>query len=355
MKFGVQVFFQHGDLSMTQREMFERELDLCVRSEELGFDYVLSPEHHSTDYSIAPDPTQTLSYLAARTSRIGLVTGAIILPWHHPFRVAEKVALLDYLSNGRMVLGFGRGLARKEYNLLGVDMAEARGRFDEAAPMIMEALETGEMKGDGPFFPMGSARIMPTPDRTFKGRTISIGRSEDSVLAAADLGAALAFVIQKPIEEHKKYVDMYRERFLERHGTEAPDVWTIDFLYMEEDNDSAAAVATEYMTNYYVTVSEHYETHGSHFKNTKGYEYYAAGAAEADRIGKEGVARAFVDANTYGDPAAVIERIEHRRSVIGEHTALFCPSFAGLPYNAVSRTMDLFATHVMPHFRDEAS
>jgi alkanesulfonate monooxygenase SsuD/methylene tetrahydromethanopterin reductase-like flavin-dependent oxidoreductase (luciferase family) len=134
---------------MTQREMFDHEMDLCVRSEELGFDYVLSPEHHSTDYSIAPDPTQMLSYLAARTSRIGLVTGAIILPWHHPLRVAEKVAVLDYLSEGRMVLGFGRGLARKEYELLGVEMSEARGRFDESAPMIMEALETGEMKATG--------------------------------------------------------------------------------------------------------------------------------------------------------------------------------------------------------------
>lgn len=354
MKFGLQVFFQHADMSMTQREMYQHELDLCVRSEELGFDYVLSPEHHSTDYSIAPDPTQMLSYLAARTSRIGLVTGAIILPWHHPFRVAEKVALLDYLSGGRMVLGFGRGLAKKEYDLLGVDMAEARERFDEAAPMIMDALETGEMKGDGPFFPMSPARVLPTPDMTFKGRTISIGRSEGSVLAAADLGAALAFVIQKPIEEHKKFVDMYRERFMEKHGVEAPDPWTIDFLYMEEDFASAEAAATEYMTNYYLTVSEHYQTDGAHFKNLKGYEYYAAGQAEAERVGKTAVARAFVEANTYGDPAAVIERIEHRRSVIGEHTALFCPSFAGIPYDHVNRTMDLFASQVLPHFRDKA-
>lgn len=354
MKFGVQVFFQHGDLSMTQREMFKHELDLCVRSEELGFDYVLSPEHHSTDYSIAPDPTQMLSYLAAKTSRIGLVTGAIILPWHHPFRVAEKVAVLDYLSEGRMVLGFGRGLAKKEYDLLGVDMAEARERFDESAAMILEALETGEMKGDGPFFPMEPAKILPVPDKSFRGRTIAIGRSEGSVLAAADLGAALAFVIQKPIEEHKKFVDMYRERFEEKHGEPAPDPWTIDFLYMEEDNGSAAKVAAEYMTDYYLTVSKHYQTDGAHFKNLKGYEYYEAGAREAELIGKEAVARAFVEANTYGDPAAVIERIEHRRSVIGEHTALFCPSFAGISYESVARTMDLFSEHVIPHFQNKS-
>jgi alkanesulfonate monooxygenase SsuD/methylene tetrahydromethanopterin reductase-like flavin-dependent oxidoreductase (luciferase family) len=351
MKFGVQVFFQHGDLSMTQREMYQKEIELCLRAEELGLDYLLSPEHHSTDYSISPDPTQLLSYLAARTTKIGLVTGAIILPWHHPFRVAEKVALLDYLSGGRLVLGFGRGLARKEYELLGVEMSEARGRFDEAAPMILAALETGVMKGDGPFFPMSPSQVLPAPDRSFKDRFISIGRSEDSVIAAANLGAALAFVIQKPIEEHAEFVRIYRERFREVHGSDAPPVWTIDFLYMEEDRERAKSVAEEYMTNYYLTVSEHYETHGSHFKGLKGYEYYQAGAEEAQRVGKEAVARKFVDANTYGNAEDVIARIEHRRSVIGDHVALFAPSFAGLPHEAVNRTLDLFATQVIPHFR----
>lgn len=350
MRFGIQVFFQHGDLSMTQREMYEHEINLCLRAEEVGLEYVLSPEHHSTDYSIAPDPTQMLSYLAARTSRIGLVTGAIILPWHHPFRVAEKVALLDYLSGGRLVLGFGRGLARKEYELLGVDMSEARGRFDEAAPMILDALETGIMTGDGPFFPMQPSRILPTPDRSFKDRFISIGRSEDSVIAAANLGAALAFVIQKPIEEHKAYVELYRQRFREVHGTEAPPVWTIDFLYIDEDGEKATAVANEYISQYYLTVSEHYETGGSHFANVKGYEYYAAGAQEMQKVGAEEVARRYVNVNTFGTPQDVINQIEHRRSVIGNHVALFAPSFAGLPYDSVNRTLTLLAEKVIPHF-----
>ncbi len=351
MKFGIQVFFQHGDTSMTQREMYEQEINLCLRAEELGLDYLLSPEHHSTDYSIAPDPTEMLAYLAARTSRIGLVTGAVILPWHHPFRVAEKISLLDYLSNGRLVFGVGRGLAKKEYDLLGVDMAEARGRFDESAAMVFEALETGVMKGDGPFFPMAPARVLPVPDRSFKNRILSIGRSEGSVLAAADLGAALTFVIQKPIEEHAKHVEMYRERFREMHKEEPPPVWTIDFLHMDEDSEKAKAVATEYMTSYYVTVSQHYQTDGSHFEGLKGYEYYVAGAREAQRVGAEEVARQFVEANTYGTPDEVIDVIERRREAFGDHVALFCPSFAGLPYDTVNHTLDLFAGKVVPHFR----
>jgi alkanesulfonate monooxygenase SsuD/methylene tetrahydromethanopterin reductase-like flavin-dependent oxidoreductase (luciferase family) len=350
MKFGIQVFFQHGDTRISQREMFEHEIELCLRAEQLGLHYLLSPEHHSTDYSIAPDPTQMLSYLAARTSTIGLVTGAVILPWHHPFRVAEKVALLDYLSGGRLVLGFGRGLAKKEYDLLGVDMSEARGRFDEAAPMILDALASGVMKGDGPFFPMQPSQILPVPDQSFEGRLLSIGRSEDSVLAAADLGAALTFVIQKPIEEHVDFVEKYRARFRERHNAQPPPVWTIDFLVIDEDGEKAAQLAHDYISSYYITVSEHYDTGGSHFKGLKGYEHYEAGAAEMQRVGADEIARRYVSANTYGTPEEVIARIEHRRSLIGDHVALFAPSFGGLPYETVNTTLTLLGERVAPHF-----
>ena len=150
MKTGVQVFLQSIP-GMTDHEVLEQELAIALRAEELGFDYVLSPEHHFVNYSIAPDPLQFLTYVAAKTSRIGLVTGAVILPWNDPVRVAEKASLLDFMSDGRLVLGFGRGLARVEYETFGIDMGEARGRFDEAAPMIVDALRTGYMSGPGPF------------------------------------------------------------------------------------------------------------------------------------------------------------------------------------------------------------
>ena len=109
MQTGIQVFFQSIP-GMTDDQVLEQELKVALRAEDLGFDYLLSPEHHFVDYSIAPDPLQFLTYVAGRTQRIGLVTGAVILPWNDPMRVAEKASLLDFLSDGRLVLGFGRGL-----------------------------------------------------------------------------------------------------------------------------------------------------------------------------------------------------------------------------------------------------
>lgn len=75
------------------------------------------------------DNAQFLSWPAVRTARIWLATGVFILPWNNSLRVAEKSVLLDHLSNGRAV----RGLARREYATLGVEMNESRHRFDVGA------------------------------------------------------------------------------------------------------------------------------------------------------------------------------------------------------------------------------
>ena len=75
-----------------------------------------------------------------RTSEIELGTAAVSLPWNEPLRVAEKIAMLDELSGGRVRFGMARGLSRREYEpFRGIEMDESRARFDEAAPMILEA------------------------------------------------------------------------------------------------------------------------------------------------------------------------------------------------------------------------
>jgi alkanesulfonate monooxygenase SsuD/methylene tetrahydromethanopterin reductase-like flavin-dependent oxidoreductase (luciferase family) len=347
MKTGVQVFFQSIP-GLTDYQVLEQELAIALRAEELGFDYLLSPEHHFVDYSIAPDPLQFLSYVAAKTERIGLVSGAVILPWNDPMRVAERASLLDFMSDGRLVLGFGRGLARVEYEHFGIDMGEARGRFDEAAPMIVDALKTGFMSGPGPFYPHEKTPIRPNAARSFDGRIVSVAKSDESARAAADIGAGLMFIVQKPVEEHLPMVNIYRDRYREVHGVEAPPPWLIDFSYVHEDAAEAERVALEYMQRYYVTVLTHYEYGGTHLATTKGYESYAAGAKLVQELGLEESARRFVSINNYGTPDQVIERVRARRAVLGDYVALFGVSFGGLEYDKVYDSCTLLGEKVLP-------
>ena len=84
MKVGVLLVFQNWHEDLSDEEMFLAEIRLGEMAETLGYDSVWSVEHHFDDYSMCPDATQSLSYLAGRTSSITLGTGAVILPWNDP-------------------------------------------------------------------------------------------------------------------------------------------------------------------------------------------------------------------------------------------------------------------------------
>jgi len=115
MHVGYGAGFQHlGGYS--DRQFMREELGNCERAEPLGFDSVWVTEHHFDDYSISPDPCQVLSYIAGKTKHIKLGSMVIVVPWHDPVRLAEQISLLDHVSNGRYILGFGRGLARLGVN-----------------------------------------------------------------------------------------------------------------------------------------------------------------------------------------------------------------------------------------------
>ncbi|HEM46400.1 MAG TPA: LLM class flavin-dependent oxidoreductase, partial [Alphaproteobacteria bacterium] len=141
MNVGILLIFQNYLGRGDDAEMVRGEMHIADLAEPLGFDFVWPAEHHFTDYSACPDNVQFLTWLAGRTERIRLGTGAVIVPWNDPLRVAEKMAFLDHLSGGRAILGLGRGLSRTEYAHFAIDMSESRERFDEGAQMIIDALE----------------------------------------------------------------------------------------------------------------------------------------------------------------------------------------------------------------------
>jgi alkanesulfonate monooxygenase SsuD/methylene tetrahydromethanopterin reductase-like flavin-dependent oxidoreductase (luciferase family) len=93
--------------SKPDSETYQDELSLADMAEGLGFDSIWALDHHFTGYVMSPDPTQLLSFVAGRTKRIQLGTAVIVLPWHDPVEIAEKIALLDVVSGGRTtVSGF---------------------------------------------------------------------------------------------------------------------------------------------------------------------------------------------------------------------------------------------------------
>ena len=114
-------------------------VDAAVFAEQVGFDRIWAPEHHSLKwYAHMSAPEVFLSWVAARTSRIRIGHGVVCMAfnYNHPVRVAERAAMLDVLSGGRLDVGAGRGGTRQETSLCGVDPDKTKDEVEEALRMF---------------------------------------------------------------------------------------------------------------------------------------------------------------------------------------------------------------------------
>ncbi len=349
MNVGVLLIFQNFMGRLADGEMVDGEIQLALLAEELGFDSVWPPEHHFTDYSACPDNIQLLTYLAGRTRRIKLGTGAVIVPWNDPLRVVEKIVLLDHLSGGRAILGLGRGLSRHEYDHFGIDRNTSRDRFDEASRMIVEALETGFIEGDGPYYPQPRTEIRPRPLEGFGDRLYAVGLSPESVEQAAKLGARLMTFSQQPWELYKDGpLASYRKAFREAHGMEAPPPLTGDLMFCHADETRAEEVAMEHMSNYFLTIADHYELMSEQFKQAKGYEFYASAAELFAAVGVESAARTYCQVQTWGTPDQIIDKLRARQALIGDFNVVLIARYGGMPLELAEQSLRLFADEVLP-------
>ncbi|MEI8412414.1 MULTISPECIES: LLM class flavin-dependent oxidoreductase [unclassified Kribbella] len=116
-----------------------------VAADRLGFDGVWVSEHHLTGDGMLPAPLVMGAVLAARTSRIRVGTNILVLPLHHPLRVAEEAAVVDLVSGGRMMLGVGQGYSEREFAAFGVDRRRRGALLEEGVRVIREAWSSDEV------------------------------------------------------------------------------------------------------------------------------------------------------------------------------------------------------------------
>jgi probable F420-dependent oxidoreductase len=145
--------------------MYTDAIRLATVAEEAGFDAFWVSEHHGIPDGYLPDPLTVLAAIAARTERIALGTGIVIAPLAHPIRLAENAAVVDQLSNGRLILGIGLGYAAHEYRAFGVHTGR-RGAALSDLVVFLRTAWTGEgFDWDGPCYRGTGLRVLPRPVR----------------------------------------------------------------------------------------------------------------------------------------------------------------------------------------------
>jgi alkanesulfonate monooxygenase SsuD/methylene tetrahydromethanopterin reductase-like flavin-dependent oxidoreductase (luciferase family) len=342
------VFASYGWTDVSDDQVWDEELRLARLAADLGFDVLWSVEHHFNDYSFCPDNLQLMSYLAAACPDVGLGTAAVILPWHDPLRVAEQVSVLDYLSRGRLRLGIGRGLARREFEAFRGTMDESRERFDEASAMILRALRTGVMEGDGPFYRQPRTDIRPRPTRGFDGRVYAVASSDDSVVSAARLGARMVMFADRPWPIRMPAIEKHRALVRELHQRKAGPPLLADFCVCTPSMDGAEETARRHMGKFVESNFYHYELLGPHFSTVKGYDAYAQKIALAKEIGMDGIVSAFMEAAVWGTPDRILKKLDERRAIVGNFELATSFRFGGTPCDLAESGLRLYAKEVLP-------
>jgi alkanesulfonate monooxygenase SsuD/methylene tetrahydromethanopterin reductase-like flavin-dependent oxidoreductase (luciferase family) len=138
MKFGL--FYEWPNPTLRNwKTLFEEGVEQIQYSEEVGFDYCLIAEHHFSNYGNSPSPLLQALYIGQRTRRIKIATGILVLPIWQPLRLAEEVAVLDNLIDGRFICGVGRGYHPHEMGRFGISLEESHQRFNETLDVLIKA------------------------------------------------------------------------------------------------------------------------------------------------------------------------------------------------------------------------
>ncbi|HXH82910.1 MAG TPA: LLM class flavin-dependent oxidoreductase [Candidatus Tectomicrobia bacterium] len=353
MRFGTFFFFQ-APPGHRHPEIIRRELEQMEWSEALGFDQVWLTEHHFIDYGLSVDPATLASAAAARTRRVRIGLAAAILPFHHPIRLAEQMALVDILSDGRLDVGVGRGNRPAEFAGYRVPQEESRERFDETVDVMRRAWTDERLDHAGRFFRFEGVRVIPKPVQRPHPPLYQVCVSKDGIESAALRGwPMLNSVLYGPVDQLVANRDLYVDtlRKAGRSDAEAAALlgrWGVSRqIYVADTDARALEEARPYEEWYQESFRRFVLPERIEDAHPTLQPAFRAMAERLAGVSWEGLVR---ETLAFGSPDTVARHIARMRE-IGVGQVLCWMNFGGLPHEKVRRSMELFAREVMPRFR----
>ncbi len=312
---------------ITQRQRLSELVDQIVLAETVGFGVFGVGEHHFGNY-ILPSPELVLAMAAARTERITLGTSVSLLANIDPVRYAEKLAVLDVLSNGRAEATFARGASEKTAEAFGIhSFEELRPRFDESLRLVLRLLSEAEVSWEGEYRSgLDHVRIEPRPiQHPYPTMWIGGGLSHVSADLAADLGLPLMLpsLFRWPVD-FREIADHYRERSRARGFT--PRVGFPTYLHVAKTSQEARRRWRPRL--------EHYKEFAMEIRGSFGRP------SDFDSL-LEGPA-------VCGSPAEVADRIGQINADLDLDRQQFLVDVGGLPYPIVREVIELLASEALP-------
>src|SRR3954452_18259361 len=357
-----------------QEKLLSDALDQIELADRLGIDYVWEVEHHFLEeYSHSSAPEVFLGAASQRTKRIRLGHGIVQLPplFNHPARVAERAAMLDLVSGGRLELGTGESSSQMELGGFGIERRDKRAMWEEAVDAVARMMVEEPFAGaDGEFVQMPPRNVVPKPKQRPHPPLGGVCSRRETILLAARKGlGALSFSFVEP-EQAKEWVDEYYATI------ESDDCVPGGFAV----NPNFAVVLPMMLHDDEATAIER-GIDGAHFFGYSLAYYYAFGAMQpgvtsiwddfiANRD-KRGFARSIVTPDqaplgvkllqeglgslrgAIGTPDQVAELCE-RYERAGVDQVIFCLQAGKNRHEHICESLELFAERVLPRFAEQA-
>jgi alkanesulfonate monooxygenase SsuD/methylene tetrahydromethanopterin reductase-like flavin-dependent oxidoreductase (luciferase family) len=194
----------------TVPELYRQVLAQGELADRIGYDTFFVAEHHFHEYGVVPNPALFLSALAQRTERIRLGTAISILTFHHPLTIAENYAMVDMLSEGRLVLGVGSGYLQHEFAGYRIDGATKRDRFDENLGMVERLLKGERVTHEGLYTSLDAVKINVGPIQREVPIYLAILRKEAAYHVGRQ-GRRMLFVPYASVDDFDEIAELLAE------------------------------------------------------------------------------------------------------------------------------------------------
>ncbi|MDQ1396145.1 MAG: hypothetical protein QOG64_1404 [Acidimicrobiaceae bacterium] len=340
-----------------EQEVYRNALEQAKLADQLGFATVWAVEHHFLEeYSHCSAPELFLTAVATATERIRVGHGAVVCvpEMNHPVRVAERAAVLDILSGGRLEFGTARASTFTELGGFQADPDATKMSWDEYIHVLPRMWTEERLSYEGTTFTLPERPILPKPVQEPHPPMWVTVTSPGTELDAADRGIGCLGVAAATFREQERRTAEYRKRIQQCDPVSSlvnDQVATMNFLYCHEDDGAAIATGGAMFATFGILNSHLLWTR--EVFPTAAYQSLGnlrAGAGERRGSESPGEQRPIPDGIAIGDPARIVEAIKVWESIGVDAINFLVNTAETIPQDKVLASMRMFAAEVMPHF-----
>lgn len=348
MHFGL--FVEQKRQGLSQAEAFHETWSLVDQAEAWGIDCIwLGEIHFDPVRSVISASLPVASAIAARTKRLHVGTAVTVIPLSHPLRIAEEVATLDHISDGRIEFGIGRSGVVRSYDTYGIPYGESQGRFREGLEIIRLAWKGEPFSYDGQFFRIQNATISPTPVQQPHPPIRMAANSDETFPIVGKMGLPIFIGLRAAeIPDLQQHLASYRQAWREAGHPGEPSVYLRIPVYVSTTAEGAVEEPRASLTYFFERQSR-----------LAGSSVGRAGTGPADRRQAQVQRMASLTYEdilarkvAFGTAAGVIDRLKQLREQLGIDGIVTELNPGGLiPLELERRSLQLLTRDVIPAFK----